>query len=163
LFKPPSQQAVRVFILAGAAHIRVHGSVTNIQTGFPEAIPLAPPFTLRTTGAANGKNSSAKIRNIQHAEEQRRGDPVLCVFDCLSLDSLDLRTLPLAERKRRLKRLVRGHPGILFAGHVERHGTALFRTVCEHNIEGTVAKRKDGEYGQDWFKIRNPGYSPLRR
>jgi bifunctional non-homologous end joining protein LigD len=97
------------------------------------------------------------------ALQQRRGDPVLCVFDCLSLDGLDLRTLPLAERKRRLKRLVRGHPAILFAGHVERYGTALFRTVCAHNLEGIVAKRKDGAYGQDWFKIRNTGYSPLRR
>jgi bifunctional non-homologous end joining protein LigD len=95
------------------------------------------------------------------ALQQRRGDPVLCVFDCLSLDGLDLRTQPLVERKRRLKRLVRGHLGILFAGHVERYGAALFRTVCDRNLEGIVAKRKDGEYGQDWFKIRNPGYSPL--
>ena len=99
------------------------------------------------------------LRSLQ----QRRGDPVLCVFDCLSLDGLDLRTLPLVERKRRLKRLVRGHPGILFAGHVERYGTVLFRTVCDQNLEGIVAKRKDGEYGRDWFKIRNPGYSPLSK
>jgi bifunctional non-homologous end joining protein LigD len=102
-------------------------------------------------------------RQDLRALQQWRGDPVLCVFDSLSLDGLDLRTLPLVERKRRLKRLVRGHPGILFAGHVERYGTALFQTVCAHNLEGIVAKRKDGEYGQDWFKIRNPGYSPLRR
>jgi len=93
----------------------------------------------------------------------RRGDPILCVFDCLWLDGVDLRTLPLIERKRQLERLVRGHPRILFAGHVEGQGRELFRTACEHNLEGVVAKRKEGAYGQDWFKIRNPGYQPVQR
>jgi bifunctional non-homologous end joining protein LigD len=93
-----------------------------------------------------------------HDLQQRRGDPILCVFDCLWLDGVDLRTLPLIERKRQLECLVRGHRRILFAGHVEGQGRELFRIACEHNLEGVVAKRKDGAYGRDWFKIRNPGY-----
>jgi ATP-dependent DNA ligase len=29
----------------------------------------------------------------------------------------------------------------------------------EQDLEGIVAKAKDGAYGEKWFKIRNPGYS----
>ena len=90
---------------------------------------------------------------------RRRGEPVFYAFDCLSLDGLDLRSLALIERKQMLERLVTGHPRILYARHVERDGHALFALVCEQDLEGIVAKRREGTYGQDWFKIRNPGYS----
>jgi ATP-dependent DNA ligase len=54
---------------------------------------------------------------------------------------------------------VRDHPRILYARHIERTGCELFRLVCEQDLEGIVAKRRDGAYGEHWFKIRNPGYS----
>lgn len=92
--------------------------------------------------------------------QRRRREAVLCAFDCVWLDGHDLRELPLLERKREVQQLVQGHPRILFASHIERDGAALFRLVCESNLEGVVAKRKDGAYGEDWFKIRNPGYIP---
>ena len=93
---------------------------------------------------------------------RHRGQPVFYVFDCLSLNGVDLRPLPLLERKRKLERLVRGHPHILFARHVEREGTAFFRLVCEQDLEGVVAKLRDGAYGEGWFKIRNPAYSQYK-
>jgi len=31
--------------------------------------------------------------------------------------------------------------------------------ICERDLEGVVAKRMEGMYGDDWFKIRNPNYS----
>ncbi len=36
-----------------------------------------------------------------------------------------------------------------------------FRTAYSFvgDLEGIVAKRRDGAYGEDWFKIRNPRYS----
>ena len=52
-------------------------------------------------------------------------------FDCLSLGGRDLRSLPLIERMEILERLVTGHPRTLYAGHVERDGSALFKLVCE--------------------------------
>jgi ATP-dependent DNA ligase len=75
------------------------------------------------------------------------------------LDGRDIRQLPLVERKSVLKQIVNDHPRILFARHVERNGCDLFRLVCEQDLEGVVAKRKDGAYGVDWFKIRNRTYS----
>jgi ATP-dependent DNA ligase len=46
-----------------------------------------------------------------------------------------------------------GHPDILLAQHVESVGCQLFNRVCEQDLEGIVAKRKDAAYGEDWFKI----------
>jgi len=88
-----------------------------------------------------------------------RGQPVFYAFDCLSCDGRDLRGEPLANRKRILKAAVKDSPGILFAQHFAGRGQDLFSAVCEHDLEGVVAKRTDGTYGQDWFKIRNPRYS----
>jgi bifunctional non-homologous end joining protein LigD len=90
---------------------------------------------------------------------RRRGEPVFYTFDVLMADGQDLRPLPLLERKRRLAQIVKKHPRILLARHFERNGCDLFRLVCEQDLEGVVAKRRDAAYGVDWFKIRNPDYS----
>ena len=91
---------------------------------------------------------------------RRRGRPIFYAFDCLWLDGRDLRTQPLIERKRILAKLVKDHPGVLYAQHFDgEEGAALFRLVCEQDLEGVVAKRKDAAYGDGWYKIRNPDYS----
>ena len=36
---------------------------------------------------------------------------------------------------------------------------AVTRLVCEQDLEGVVARRKDPVYGDGWFKIQNPAYS----
>jgi ATP-dependent DNA ligase len=41
-------------------------------------------------------------------------------------------------------------------------GADLFRTVCDMDLEGIVAERKDGRYTPAetcWVKIKNSGYS----
>ncbi len=90
---------------------------------------------------------------------RRRAEPVYYAFDCLRLDGRDLRGLPLIERKATLERLVAGHPSVLYARHIERDGCSLFKLVCDQDLEGIVAKRRDAAYGDDWFKIRNPSHS----
>jgi bifunctional non-homologous end joining protein LigD len=91
---------------------------------------------------------------------RRRGQPVFYAFDCLWLDGRDLRARPLFERKRILAKLVKGRPGVLYAQHFAGdQGADLFRLVCEQDLEGVVAKRKDAAYGDGWYKIRNPEYS----
>ena len=48
---------------------------------------------------------------------------------------------------------------MIYARHFVGRGVDLFSAVCELDLEGVVAKRMDGAYGQNWFKIRNPRYS----
>jgi bifunctional non-homologous end joining protein LigD len=90
---------------------------------------------------------------------RHRGEPIFYAFDCLWHDGNDLRLLPWIKRKRVLKHLVEGHPSILLAQHIESFGCEFFDQVCRQDLEGIVAKRRDGAYGVDWFKIRNPNYS----
>jgi bifunctional non-homologous end joining protein LigD len=92
----------------------------------------------------------------------RRGRAVLFAFDLVWLDGVDLRQIPLIERKKKLRRLIEGSEcsEIIYAQHVERDGKLLFEEVCERNLEGIVCKRRMGVYAEHgWLKIKNPNYS----
>jgi bifunctional non-homologous end joining protein LigD len=94
----------------------------------------------------------------------RRGTARFYAFDLLWLNGQDLRLLQLVERKRRLRELVpHDHPYLLYCDHAECDGAALFEQACRHDLEGIVAKRRDGAYlpdsELDWLKIRNRNYS----
>jgi bifunctional non-homologous end joining protein LigD len=92
---------------------------------------------------------------------RRTDTPIFYAFDLLWLNDVDLRTLPLTERKRELRKLIpRGAIHLLYANHVEDRGKDLFQAVCEQNLEGIVAKRKNGTYRKaGWLKIKNPNYA----
>jgi bifunctional non-homologous end joining protein LigD len=94
----------------------------------------------------------------------RKGKPAFYAFDLLWLNSDDLRSLPLIERKRRLHELVWGSRchAIIYAQHIEDQGIRLFEEICARDLEGIVAKHKRGVYrnnGLAWKKIKNPKYS----
>lgn len=75
----------------------------------------------------------------------RRADPFFYAFDCLWLDGRDLRSLALVERKRILRGLVPCQPSrLLYVGHIDGRGVDLFREVCRQDLEGVVAKQRDG-------------------
>ena len=103
----------------------------------------------------------AQGRNVFKTLLPRKNTPVFYVFDLLWWNNQDLRTLPLLERKRELRKLIpRGAIHLLFASHVEGRGKDLFQAVCEQNLEGIVAKRKIGTYRKaGWLKIKNPNYT----
>jgi bifunctional non-homologous end joining protein LigD len=85
---------------------------------------------------------------------------VFYAFDLLWLDGEDLRSRPLIERKRLLREIVPEQPSVmLYANDIEAHGREFFRLACDQDLEGIVAKLKQGAYGEGWFKIRNPWYS----
>lgn len=87
-------------------------------------------------------------------------------FDILWLDGLDLREVPVIERKARLNDVVRNAdcPRLLYCDHIETEGEALFSQVCQQDLEGIVAKPKDSLYRlrgrkSPWIKIKNPDYT----
>jgi bifunctional non-homologous end joining protein LigD len=93
----------------------------------------------------------------------RRGDPGFYAFDLVWIDGIDLRLSPLIERKERLRKLIFRSQleGVICASHIEGRGKALFEEVCERDLEGIVAKRKDSTYSVNgcWLKIKNPNYT----
>jgi ATP-dependent DNA ligase len=56
-------------------------------------------------------------------QRRTRIDAVLCAFDLLELDGVDLKREPIKTRKRTLKSLQRGAvPGIAYNEHFEGRG-----------------------------------------
>lgn len=93
----------------------------------------------------------------------RRSNPVFYAFDLLWLNGRDLRQLPLLQRKKNLRHIIRKgkNAHLLYAEHIAARGTDFFRAVCDHDLEGIVAKHKDEPYSPSarWIKVKNPDYT----
>jgi len=93
---------------------------------------------------------------------RRRGPYLYFGFDLLYCNGVDLRELPLLERRRRLNRVL-PRKSMHMAGvlAVDGDGSKLFQVVCEHDLEGIVAKKMADRYARRtrWWKIKNPNYS----
>jgi len=82
------------------------------------------------------------------------------VFDLLQLGPYDLRSLPLLERKRLLKRLLPGRGVIWVNDHALDDGRPLFEWCKKSGLEGVVSKLARGPYRegplrtQDWIKLK---------
>jgi len=73
---------------------------------------------------------------------------VFFLFDLLFVDGDDVTQLPLAERKARLAKLLRGVGGELrYSDHQVGHGPEFYKLACEQRgLEGIVSKRADSPY-----------------
>jgi len=97
----------------------------------------------------------------------RRDWPYFYAFDLLAVDGQDLRNQPLVERKRRLRAIMpRLDSRLLYVDHLRERGSALFQAACQRDLEGIVAKWRNGRYPSDgvstsWVKIKNPAYSQM--
>ncbi|MFQ5599674.1 MAG: DNA ligase D [Candidatus Krumholzibacteriia bacterium] len=81
----------------------------------------------------------------------------LFVFDLLGFEGLDLRSLPLLERKKLLEPLLPRAGPVRFADHVQERGVEMFEKVREMGLEGAIAKKVDAPYRggrtTSWLKI----------
>ncbi|MGA7323146.1 MAG: non-homologous end-joining DNA ligase, partial [Rhodomicrobium sp.] len=82
-----------------------------------------------------------------------------CLFDIMFLDGEDLRSLPLPQRKDRLRGLLPKDPVLAFSEHRPHCGIRYFKEAEERGLEGIMAKRADspyrsGERSTDWLKIK---------
>jgi bifunctional non-homologous end joining protein LigD len=85
---------------------------------------------------------------------------VYFVFDLLFHDGRPLDTLPLEDRKARLRALVgrRASGRIRYADHVEGRGHEFLAQACRLGLEGIVSKRRDQPHRdgrhRDWLKTK---------
>src|SRR5262249_57976860 len=82
------------------------------------------------------------------------------LFDLLHLDGVDLRGLPLEQRKQRLAALLRRSTDdtLRYGDHVVGRGEAFLEQARAHGLEGILSKRRDAPHRDgrhpDWRKIR---------
>jgi ATP-dependent DNA ligase len=86
---------------------------------------------------------------------------VYFAFDLLYLDGVNLRPLPLVERKATLKKLLgrrRNAGPIRYSDHVEGQGSAFFRHACRLGLEGIVSNLARSPYRPrrttEWLKVK---------
>ena len=81
------------------------------------------------------------------------------VFDLLHLDGRSLLEVPLEERKKLLRLVLREGPVVRYAGHVESEGATFLAAARQQGLEGIVAKRRrspylPGERTRAWLKVK---------
>jgi bifunctional non-homologous end joining protein LigD len=90
----------------------------------------------------------------------RQSRMVLCAFDLMHLNGLDLQPLSLSARKAALAKLLRrGRDRHLrLSRSLRGHGPALLKRACREGQEGIISKRIDARYhsghGRDWLKAK---------
>ena len=88
---------------------------------------------------------------------------IFYAFDLLFVDGEDIRRVPLAERKARLKQLLEARPKtksrlIRYVEHFETGGDAVLQSACKLSLEGIVSKKLSAPYrsgrSEDWTKAK---------
>jgi bifunctional non-homologous end joining protein LigD len=78
-------------------------------------------------------------------------------FDLLAFEGLDLRALPLVERKTALRALLPVSGAMRYSEHFEEQGEALFDEAERMGLEGIIGKRAASPYvskrSTDWIKV----------
>ncbi|HEV7603338.1 MAG TPA: DNA ligase D, partial [Candidatus Limnocylindrales bacterium] len=87
------------------------------------------------------------------------GGLVYQVFDLLYLDGRLLLNVPLEDRKRLLRSVLRDHPRVRFAAHVEGEGVPFYEAAKAKGLEGIIAKLRRSQYEPGkrtsaWLKLK---------
>ena len=150
-------------------------SGTDITNRYPEVVLALNSIALErfvldgevVAQDENGRPSFQLLQRRMHVNDARQiarlsvAVPVsYYVFDLLGFDRFDTRTLPLEERKRLLGELVHSEGPVRYCDHVIARGKDFYAAISEHELEGVVAKLRDGPYRGartgDWLKIKRP-------
>jgi bifunctional non-homologous end joining protein LigD len=107
------------------------------------------------------KNGKVSFQSLQNHGNNSNTKIQFYVFDCLSMNGIDLRGLPLVQRKELLQQLIGDSTGVI--KYVDHHsGTealSLFDHAKKMNLEGIIAKKANSKYIHDrskyWLKIKN--------
>ncbi len=108
---------------------------------------------------AEGRSSFTSLKNALSAGKS--ADLQYYVFDLLHLDGVDLRGLPLLERKARLADLLKGKDfddRINFSEHFFEADKGFLNKICNMEMEGLICKRADAPYvsgrAKSWLKVK---------
>ncbi|CAN5126404.1 DNA ligase D [soil metagenome] len=128
-------------------------AIAEAAATLPDAILDGEVVALDAAGQPDFAGLQAALSDGQ------TGDLIFFAFDLLALDGLDLRDLPLRERKARLKTMMgQDEPRLRFVDHFETAGDAVLLSACKLDLEGIISKRLDAPYrsgrSDSWTKAK---------
>ena len=118
--------------------------IAKDSSGLPDGLIDGEACALDANGAPDFAALQAAL------SDGKTGDLIFFAFDLLFADGEDLRSLPLGERKARLKALLAAAPRtakrLRYVDHFEIAGDAVLQSACRMSLEGIVSKRLDAPY-----------------
>ncbi|HEU0237009.1 MAG TPA: non-homologous end-joining DNA ligase [Candidatus Limnocylindrales bacterium] len=100
-----------------------------------------------------------RISSLRSGRRETGVGLVYEAFDLLYLDGRSLLAVPLEDRKRLLRSVLRDSGRVRFASHVDGDGVAFHRAAAAQGVEGIVAKLRRSRYepgrrSPAWLKIK---------
>ena len=90
--------------------------------------------------------------------QQRKGEPVYTVFDCLFREGKDLRSEPLSARRATLEKTLGSGAHLMLARRLAKNGLEAFRVARRRGYEGLLAKDSLSTYragrSTAWLKVK---------
>jgi len=132
------------------------GAIAKEGDALPDALIDGEIVALDRNGAPDFSTLQAAI------SDGKTGDLIFYAFDLLFAGGEDLRSLPLGERKARLKKLLEARKGkarpIRYVEHFETGGDAILQSACKLSLEGIVSKKLGAPYrsgrSENWTKAK---------
>ncbi len=132
-------------------------AIAKEGSGLPDVLIDGEIVALDHNGAPDFSTLQAAI------SDGKTDDLIFYAFDLLFADGEDLRSLPLAERKARLKKWLEARPkgkakAIRYVEHFESGGDAILKSACKLSLEGIVSKKLGAPYrsgrSEAWTKAK---------
>ena len=104
----------------------------------------------------DGRASFQRLQNAFDAGRDR--DIAYFVFDAPFLSGQDLRRLPLAERKKRLRTRLKDGGAVRFSADLKGSAAEVLEQACKLGLEGLIGKQADSVYvsgrARSWIKLK---------
>ena len=154
----------RALLLKSGDHLNLRSRNDKDLTGaYPSVVVAgrrlqADSLVLDGEVVALDASGRPSFQALQHRSAHPTHVIVYYAFDLLHVDGEDLTSLPLATRRARLGRIVRGSR-ILLSETLDGAAGDVIEAVRSLGLEGIVAKRKDsryvpGERSASWLKLK---------
>ena len=142
-----------------ASQAVVDGEVVALdEDGNPSFSLLQDLAGMKGFAAARGERGATPADASSRTKEAH-GALVYHVFDLLHYEGRSLVDVPLEERKKLLKTLMRDHPQVIYLSHVDEDGLDLYAAAKARGLEGLMAKLRRSRYetgkrSRSWLKLK---------
>ncbi len=157
---------VQLRVEGGEARLKTRKGLdwTDKFAAIAKAASALPDVLIDGEIVALDQRGAPDFSTLQAAISDAKTDKLaFFAFDLLFAEGIDLRALPLSERKAQLKALLEGRPKgkaglIRYVEHFEADGETMMESARQLSLEGIVSKRLNAPYrsgrSENWTKAK---------
>ena len=124
-----------------------------------EALIDGEIVVLDEKGRSSFERLQSRMNVARMSQAVMESTPVVYyAFDILYCDGMDLRAVPLIERKQLLREVLDAQPPFRYSGHVVGKGRELFELATQEGAEGVIGKHAHSAYSSgrssSWVKLK---------